>query len=300
MFLKRKVIYILALAACLTAIIKYWHITTGGFRTDKIQPPIDTKDELCELPSLSKEELSKIFDQEYRYLDKGCQVFVFESMDGNYVLKFIRHHRYKPYFWMNIGSFIPSINKHREAYAKAKKIRIKNNIQSYMMSFNELQDLTEVIYVHLGTTHHINRLLTVKSKFGTKSYLDLDRLHYVVQKKSQKLSSELLTSYRNKDYENVQNLIDQYLLLLQKRCFRKIRNCDASGFIRNMAVYKGKVIEIDAGGYRRFTSQDDINYEFSRFEKRFNRWIAKNMPSFEEYFVKKSDEVKKQAFLQTF
>jgi len=272
----------------------FWHLYTGGFKTDKIQPPLAVKSQFSELPLLSKEDLTKLFDQEYKFLDKGCQVYVFESEDGNYVIKFIRHHRYRPYFWMNIGSFIPWIKKYRDSYEVIKKERLKNNNNSYRMSYEELRDFTEVVYLHLGRTSHLNNKLVVKDRLGIKSYLDLDNLHFLVQKKGKKFTTELLNSYHAKDDDKVKNLIDGYLNLLQKRCLKKIRNCDSTGFIRNMAVYNEKVIEIDVGGYRKFNypdGQKGFEYEYMRFVKRFIRWSLKKMPSYAQYIDTKSHEI---------
>jgi hypothetical protein len=296
----KKIIYVFSLIIFIIFFSKSWHSFTGGFKTDKIQPPLTMKSDLTELPLLSKEELSKILDQEYKFLDKGCQVYVFESEDGNYVIKFIRHHRYRPYFWMNIGSFIPWIKEYRDKYEFLKKERIKNNVISYKLSYEELQDLTKVVYLHLGKTNHLNKKLAVKDRFGIKSYLDLDNMHFLIQKKGKKFTTELLNSYNKKEYDKVKNFIDGYLTLLQTRCLKKIRNCDSTGFIRNMAVYEDEVIEIDVGGYKKFNYSDakkGFQYEFMRFVKRFIRWSAKKMPPYEKYIDQKSHEILEKTLL---
>ena len=290
----KKACSILLILIFFTLITKGLHYFTGGFKTNKIQPPLDMRADISETPSNISGDFLKIFDQTYKFLDKGCQVYVFESADGNYVIKFLRHHRYRPYFWMNFGSFFKPIKKYKEKYAAIKKERIRNNFESYRMSFDELQELTEVLYVHIGFTDYLNKQLVIKNKFGQKSYIDLDRMHFIVQRKGKKLSSEMKRSYKSKNLEETRHLIESYLTLLQQRCLKKIRNCDSTGYLRNMALYNGKVIEIDVGGYRKFNYPDakkGFEYEFMRFVKRFNRWTSKNMPLLQEFVEVKSKEL---------
>lgn len=297
----KKTLLIIALVLSLVFIVKEWHVLSLGFKTNKIQPPLDMRSEISETPTNLPEDFLKIFDQEYKLLDKGCQVFVFESQDGKYVLKFLRHHRYKPYFWMNFWSFLKPVKTFKEHYAAVKKERIKNNFKSYLMSYDELKDLTEVVYVHIGYTDHINKKLVLRNRFGQKSYADLDKMHFIVQRKGTKLSSELLSSYKNKSFDRTRELIDGYLTLLQKRCLKKIRNCDSTGFLRNMALYDSKVIEIDVGGYRKFCYPDEkkgFEYEYMRFVKRFKRWSSKKMPLLVQYIDIKSKKILDESLTQ--
>ena len=297
----KKAVPILLIIILISLVSKGWHNLSGGFKTNKIQPPIDMRADISETPANLSEESLKIFDQEYKFLDKGCQVFVFESSDGNYVLKFLRHHRYKPYFWMNFWSFIKPINEYKERYAAVKKERIKTNFLSYLMSYDDLKDLTEVVYVHIGVTDYINKKLVIRNRFGQKSYIDLDKMHFIVQRKGKKLSSELLYSYKHRDFDRTRQLVDGYLSLLQKRCLKKIRNNDSTGFLRNTALYGNKVIEIDVGGYKRFDYKNPkkgFEYEFNRFAKRFKRWSSKNMPLLEQYVEIRSKKVLIESLVQ--
>ncbi|NGX54131.1 MAG: hypothetical protein K1000chlam4_00856, partial [Chlamydiae bacterium] len=63
-----------------------------GFAPSKIQSDL-THDQRWEIPSLSDEEresLLHLLDQPFTYLGKGSQCFVFESNDGEVVLKIFR------------------------------------------------------------------------------------------------------------------------------------------------------------------------------------------------------------------
>lgn len=288
----RRFFIILTLIISVGFLAKGWHAFTGGFKTSKIIPPNDILSEVCESFPLNDEFL-KIFDQEYHYIDKGCQVYVFESEDQNYVIKFLRHHKYKPHFWMNFTLGIQSLIDNRERYRLVKKDRIQKNFKSYLMSFHELKDITEVVYVHLGHTHY-NKKLQVRDRVGQKWVLDLDDLHFVVQKKAKPLKSLLLSLYDENRISEAKILIDEYFRVLKDRTLKGVKNTDHSGFIRNMAFLDDKVIEIDVGGYRKvdeLLTKEGFKVEFSKFSKNFLRWSKKRMPLLQDYVSERSQSI---------
>lgn len=286
----KKLIIILIMILSIGALAKGWHTLTGGFKTSKIIPPNDVYAETTEVFHLTDDFL-KIFDQEFHYLDKGCQVYVFESSDKNYVIKFLRHHKYKPYFWMNFTFGIKSLADYKEKYSLVKKDRIKNNFLSYLMSYDELKDITDVVYVHLGPTDYINKKLLVRDRFRQKWFLNLDDMHFVLQKKAKPLKNLLVQLYNENKIDEVKNLIDQYFDVLKNRTLRGIKNTDHSGFIRNMAFLDNKVIEIDVGGYRKvkeLLTKTGFELEFTKFSKNMIRWSRKKLPLLKDYISERS------------
>jgi hypothetical protein len=293
----KKLLIILILIFGVSSIAKGWHVVTGGFKTSKIIPPSDVQSEITETFHLNDESL-KIFEQEFHYLDKGCQVYVFESKDQNYVIKFLRHHKYKPHFWMNFTFGIKWLSDHRESYRLVKKDRILKNFLSYLMSYDELKELTEVVYVHLGPTNYINKKLIVRDRFNQKWHLDLDHMHFVVQRKAKPLKTLLMDLYNEKKLDEAKELIDKYFAVLKKRTLKGIKNTDHSGFIRNMAFLNDKVIEIDVGGYRKvdeLLTKQGFQVEFSKFSKNMIRWSKKKMPLLQNYISDRSRTVLNEA-----
>ena len=120
----KKFFAIMVFFLSIAFVAKSWHVITGGFRTNKIIP---SKDCVCipqELPE-NFEDLS-IFDQEFTYLGKGCQVYVFESKDKKYVIKFLRHHKYKPPFWTHLIDWTKGAKRYKEKVINYKKSRVIN------------------------------------------------------------------------------------------------------------------------------------------------------------------------------
>jgi hypothetical protein len=277
------------------AIIYANHKYTGGFKTCKILP-LQNSHPMGELPHLSEEE-AKIFDQEFIFLDRGCQVYVFSSLDNKYVLKLIRYHKYQPTFWMELFSFCSKGKEIKEKYKEAKKNRVKQVYKSYSMAYNELLPITEMVYVHLGKTNYLKRVLTLKNAWGQKIYLDLDNTHFIVQKRAKKFKTELVRLYEQKDFLKARDYIDQYFALIKFRSLKAIRDFDQSGFLRNKGIIDDKLVDMDVGGYLKsdLNENEIVNLELGKFSLKFIKWAEKNTPLLLPYLEEKTLKTLKDA-----
>ena len=269
------------------------HNLTGGFRMDKVSCPKARqliKQETCK--HLNENQIEEIFSQKYKYWDKGCQVYVFQSEDQKYVIKFLRYNRYKPRFWMVLGKEIPFLRKKIDSIIEIKKSRLINNLNSYYMSYFDLRDQTETIYVHLDKTKHLNKSLVIENYFGNKKKVNLDDCHFIVQKKAENYKKKLLELYREEKIEEIKKLFKGYFETVQNRCLKGISNCDHSGYIRNMGIIENKVIEIDIGGYRKNENRDKLlECEYRSFRNHLKRWVSNSMPKLTRSVDEIADEV---------
>lgn len=270
-------------------VCKWWHFYTGGFKSNKIIPPQNSKSPVNELPHLTENQ-KKMFDQEYHFLDKGCQVYVFESSDKKYVIKFLRHHKYQPHFWMKVISCQKNGMEVREKYKFAKKLRLKQVYESYLISYDEIHPITEMVYVHLGETNYLKKDLIVRDKWGQKYSFDLDHMHYIVQKKAKKFKPELLLLYQQNDLAKAQDYIDQYFDLIKYRSLKSIRDFDHSGYLRNKGIIEGRIVDMDLGGYKKsdLDSFTILDLEISKFSSKFTKWAEKNTPLLAPYIEQKT------------
>lgn len=292
--LKKKIVVTLTTLLIVITIAKGWHVVTGGYRTNKIIPPKYIRCHIAELPQDIEKGFFTLFDQKFYFLDKGCQAYVFESEDKKHVIKFLRHHKYRAHFWMRFAFLSKYVNEYKKHYVESKKERIKRNFSSYILSLAELKDLTQVEYVHLDTTEHIAKKICLIDRFGQKTYVDLDKAHFVVQKKAENLQALLLKAYSEKKYDLAHNLIDKYFVLLTKRILKNVINSDRSGFIRNTALFGEDVIEIDVGGYvknENLSTKNGFEEEYNKFAFRLNRWARRKTPHIAKYIQNKSDQV---------
>lgn len=290
----KKVFSFFVLCLLVGGICKWWHFYTGGFKSSKIEPPQNSRAPVAEIPHLSEDD-KKIFDQEFHFLDKGCQVYVFESLDKKYVIKFIRYHKYEPHFWMKLISCQKNGREIKEKYKQAKKLRLGQVYESYLASYEKLFPITKTPYVHLGTTDYLKKKLIVKDKWGVKYFFDLDRMHYVVQKKAKKFKPELLFLYKN-DLNGAKGLIDQYFDLIKFRSLRSIRDFDHSGYFRNKGIIEGKIVDMDLGGYKKsdLAPNDIVKLEVAKFSLKVVKWAEKNTPLLAPYIKQKTASIVKE------
>lgn len=290
---KRIVIIVLGIVS-ITVISKAWHVITGGFTTNKILPPKDCRSPVTELPTSL--DLSHIFDREFKFLGKGCQVYAFES--GDYVIKFLRHHKYKPPFWLNLISIGERLRRYRDGVVTYKKTRVKNAFRSYIMAYEDLKEETAVLYLHLGKTDHIKKNLTIIDKVGKRRLIDLDGSHFIIQKKAKKLRPYLLRVSKAGKLERSRELIDGYFDILKRRCLKGIKNVDHSGYLRNMGYIGDDIVEIDLGGYRKrdyVLTEKGMRKEFLYFAYKLERWAKKKSPNIAAYISYRKREVLKEA-----
>ena len=122
----------------LSAIFAHQPVATyfaDGFALSKIQS--DLKPDPRWKQGSSTEEIQPILSQPFSYLGKGSQCYVFESQDGNYVLKFFRHRRYQPPKWITL--FAP------HNYLERKRERREELFQSCFLAQEELRESSGLI-----------------------------------------------------------------------------------------------------------------------------------------------------------
>lgn len=265
-------------------VTKSWHLLTDGFRLDKINSKLIEK----EHDSNNFENIKKIFDQKFYYLSRGCQTYVFKSEDDNYVIKFIRYHRYKTPFWMKVYNLNDSYVNKREKY---KTKLLCDSINSYNFAYKYLEDETAIVYVHLNKTSFLNKKLEIRDRFNKKHLIDLDTTGFLVQKKVKCFKDVL-----QKNLNNPVELKRLTLSFLQttKSIYLKGFNNDDYNCIKNSGVIDNKVIHSDVGSFlqKNLKNKEAFEKEFEHFVIYYKKWAKVNAP-FLIGFV--DDEIKKMA-----
>jgi hypothetical protein len=99
-----------------------------GFALRDIQSilPFNPQYPPIELTDLDQKYLDEAINQNYTYLARGGQCFVFVSEDNNYVLKFFKHNKRRPRFYTSwpLPDFLQKwIHKKNEKRQKKEEIR---------------------------------------------------------------------------------------------------------------------------------------------------------------------------------
>ena len=269
----KKIILLLMLAV---ALAKGWQLVTDGFRLDKITE---------ELPPLSEETSAAALaalQQPFFYLDKGCQAYVFQSLDQKYVLKLVRYHKYRPPFWVHFLKWPAKADSYRQARLAHRQKSRRTSLRSYLIAGSALQAETAILHVHLGQTEN---LLPVKfcliDRLGRKSYLDLNNVGFILQKKVIPLQQQLYALKKQDDREGLRavfaKFLQSYTGICKKGFVIRDYNC-----VKNSGLAEGEVVGMDVGSFfpqKGLQQYDCYEEELRHFSKHFKKWLVKHYPA---------------------
>lgn len=264
---------------------KSWHLITEGFRTDKVNNNLS---EECFDSRDNFYEIDKIFDQKFKYLAKGCQTYVFESEDKNYVIKFIRYHRYHIPFWINVLDYFDSYKNLRQSY---KSKLLNDSLNSYRVAHKYLKDETAVLYVHLNKTNHLNKKIQIIDNLNRKYLIDLDNTGFLMQRKVESFDKVLK---KNKNNEKKLKELTYSFLQTTKSLYLKGFNNDDYNCVKNAGVIGDKVVHSDVGSFlqKNLSEKEAFEKEFMHFIIYFKKWAEKNAPFLIVYV---DEEIKKMS-----
>ena len=281
-----RIFIIILVFSFISTIPQIWHLVMQSIGVEQIH--FDHLPSFYGAPSLDdgiSEENRLALGQEFHYLDKGCQVIVFESADKNYVLKFMRASKYKIPFWMNQLSFLPSIEKGRKKRLRNLEEKYLHELQSYQISLEHLKPETGILYAHLNKTSHFKKKLCIVGRLGRKKEIDLDTTVFLLQKKAKILTSVFTEINIHQDLQRAKEIACSY--------FSTISSVYSKGIIPNfhalfnLGVLDEKVIFTDLGSF--YYSKNQAASSFSREEfqeliRRYHRILVFHFPRLESAF----------------
>lgn len=275
----KKTAVILSAIFLIVLLVHGKYLLSDGFSPRRITylGPYKTENEI-EHPLNAK--CLYIFDQEFSYLGRGGQTFVFESADKKYVLKFIRYHKYKVPFTGEIREYLNLISKSYQTTMDAKKNRYNLVMKSYKIAYSFLPEVTLVEYVHLNQTDFLNKKIVVKDKSSRKHVVDLDKVAFIIQRKVNGLDKVIQSSVKNNEKDEVCKLIDSFFDCITFLAKNNIVNRDYPNMLRNSGVLGQKYIMTDVGSFFLVPEnrRDYLQHQFSNFTDTFRSYIKESAP----------------------
>lgn len=268
---------------------------TGGFTIGNISSDFAYQP-AWEVRPLSQNEnlvVEKALNQPYRYLGKGCQSYVFESEDGQYVIKFFKYQRFRLQSWIAYFPPLPAMVKFREQKAEKKWRKLDSFVRSWKVAFENLKDETGLIFVHLNKTSNLNKTLTIYDKLGLKHQVELDQMEFCVQCHATMLCDALM---KNKEQGNLQaskQLIDDLLAMVLSEYSRGLADNDHA-LMQNTGVANGKPIHIDVGQFvinERARDPEYYNLELLTKTYKFKIWLVEHYPEAAAYLDARLHEI---------
>ena len=285
----KKLLYLFLILGAIVGIERLSHTLTDGFAPTNITsnlPYHSNWDVTTAQDDL--EEAEQALSQSYRYLESGSQSFVFISEDGEYILKFFKHKRWRLNPLFEKLPLPTSLDVKRERWKRKKQETIYSTFKSCKTSYVHFKKETGLLYLHLNPTTHLNRTLIVKDRMGLKHQIALDPIQFLLQRKAIPTDEYLLSLKKSGDLEGskkaITNLLDFTLLRAQKGYSDKDPH-----LIRNFGFIKGEVVEIDVGGFHRDPKKDlhyFYNHEIYRIQNKILPWLEKNYPELSSFTEK--------------
>lgn len=259
---------------------------TGGFTVGNITSDLSF-DSQRDVKTVGRDDIGAILTQEFHYLGKGCQSYVFLSQDGQYVIKFLKYQRFRPQKFLNYLTFIPFVEKIRQKKVSKKTEKLNKLFSSWKIAYENLSNETGILFLHLNKTAHIQQPLVIYDKLGLKHSLNPDEIEFIVQKRAKMLCptiDELMTSGKT---DEAKNLLANLLNMIVSEYERGYADNDHA-LMQNTGVINGNPIHIDVG---QFVSDVKMalkeNYAIELFSKmyKFRIWLAKKYPELESFLT---------------
>jgi hypothetical protein len=263
---------------------------SDGFRTDKILFSLNY-DPSYEITSLSNNDLIKIeeiLNQNFFYLGRGRQFFVFESEDRKFVLKFLNHSNFSYPSLLKKISFFKPVRK----VIKRKDFKYPLTFSSLKLSFENLKEEAGLVYLNLNKRQQLGMKVNIVNRSGVSLSIDLDSTFFVLQKKATPFFAYLKRAYEENGERGLEQAIDSYLLLIINRCQKNIADDDFN-LGDNIGFYENKPFIMDTGRLyidRDLSKKEHLACEIYRSTKLLRKYLVKNHPdelSFLDLQIKK-------------
>lgn len=215
-----------------------------------------------------------ILSQPYHYIGKGSQSFVFESEDGNYILKFFRLNRYRlPTLQQKLPlpPFLAHIQNEKQ---RTKQNKLTRLFTSCTLAYTELKHETALIYIHLNKTTNLTTELTLIDNLHRTHTLDLDTHAFVLQKKGEQVLPHLDRLLKQGRHKEAQSALTSLTNLIQKRIDKGIIDGDAEVH-KNAGFYNGEAVFLDIGAFRKGHTPP----EMSHLTRKLDTWLEKRAPT---------------------
>lgn len=257
---------------------------TDGFTVQSIYftLPVCIDCSKIEKENFPEKEQEKILSQEFSYLGKGTQFFVFESADKKYVIKFLRDHNLKPKFWVHFLQYPNFLDQYRQEEILHRKQKSAKTIKACVVAFERMKERLGLLGIYFKKPNA--KTLLVRDKIKRSYQIDISNTYYIIQKKADVfLADALLNATR---LEETQKIVDLFLEGITYRCQKQISNTDPNVF-SNFALLEDHVVEVDFGDFfdnGSLLPPPLFYHEINRYAKSFKKWAKENMPEIISYF----------------
>jgi hypothetical protein len=183
-------------------------------------------------------DLAPLFAQEFTYLDRGKQSYVFLSADGRYVLKF-----FDAYGW-ETGSLLSF--GHDLQLSQQKQAQL---FEGYRLAYLKDREHSGVLLMRLAPDPQLSQQVAVRDRFGFVHQIALGSVPFVLQARAVPTRVEISALLRAGELEGAKARLGQIIELYLEGYRRGIYDDDHK-FMYNTGFVEGKAMRIDSGRLR--------------------------------------------------
>lgn len=281
------IVVILVLITVIYGLGRLYFAITAGFTIGNITTdlPYDPRWKTHELSKEEQDEIDQALHQEYDYLGKGCQSYVFASRDGKYVIKFFKFQRFRPQAWIDLFTFIPSVKQYQQNKTIEKKHNLEKLFRSCVIAFDIFPKQTGLVYVHLNPSDDKRSPLIIQDKLGLTHQIDLDNIDFILQRRAILLADAINNFMEKHQKDQAEMLIDKLLVMLLSEYLQGYADNDHA-LMQNTGVLDGSPIHIDVGQfiYNPIVRNPTVfKQEMYNKTTQLRKWLEKNQPTLVNY-----------------
>ncbi len=234
----------LVLAACRIG----YYASSGGFSLQRIENTIPhigvtTPEPTSEVLTT----LQTICAQPFSYLGKGSQSYVFQSLDGQYVLKLFKSYHLRALPWLEDLSLYGPLEEYRQAQLAKRWKKTKATLNSYAIAASMLQEECGLYFLQIYPSSLYHQNVTFTDKIGRTYTIDLSQHGFLVQKKGALIFPTLEQWIQEKKHDQARAFLHSLVQLMAARSRKGIHDHDPD-LHKNAGCLGTQAYFIDVGG----------------------------------------------------
>ncbi len=287
--LKRGIYWILAFLFLWGAVRLYYQLT-DDFRLANItyELPFEAP---WKIPVLNPDEyrsLEQLLDQNFFYMGKGAQCYAFVSEDGQYVLKFFKFKHLKPNLLVDYLPFISPFKEYKQRCIERKRQKLIGVFNGYDLAFRENRQTSQLLYLHLLPTQHLQLQAKVIDKIGLERNIRLDDVVFLIQRKGETLRTRLRHFLDQRHVQEAKQAVASIFEMYISEYKKGIYDHD-HGVLHNTGFIGSQPFHLDVGKLKKDERMQHVEFYKKDLELviwRLDRWMKNSYPENEAEFSK--------------
>lgn len=277
--MKKKIFFLfLFLLLCFWGAGRAYYALTDGFSPSNLEPAYCYRpsEDLPTLSDEAKELVERLLSSEFVYLGKGCQSYVFASEKEPYVLKLVKHHRFRTKPWLDMAAFLPVFDRYKRQRQAHKEKKMRVLLDGWATAYSHLSEETGVVWSYLGQESPLALKAVIKDKNGRRFEIDLQKTQFLLQRRVEEmLCPHLRDLLQENRLEEGKAVIDRLLAMIVGEYARGFADYDHA-VMQNTGIANGMPVHIDVGQLTyEEAAKEDVLWKQHLYNKtyRLRHWL---------------------------